>query len=175
MKTNEISWLIKKFKIWRKNYFLVKLIKIQVLFQLLKIKLLWILNFRAYLCCFDIFCIVYWHFMLFFGPLHWQPPVAKGLFFLQEFQMMVIKGKFDHLQIIKIWLQFFERGCSFFIACATILCGGLDFQDIWVKTSDILPYLYGYGLKKKNWKFKKNFGFFKILLKFLDFFLVFWP
>ena len=108
MKTNEISWLIKKFKIWRKNYFLVKLIKIQVLFQLLKIKLLWILNFRAYLCCFDIFCIVYWHFMLFFGPLHWQPPVAKGLFFLQEFQMMVIKGKFDHLQIIKIWLQFFE-------------------------------------------------------------------
>ena len=41
-----------------------------------------------------------------------------------------------------------ERGCSFFIACATILCGGLDFQDIWVKNSDILPYLYGYGLKK---------------------------
>ena len=23
-----------------------------------------------------------------------------------------------------------QRGCSFFIACATILCGGLDFQDI---------------------------------------------
>ena len=27
-------------------------------------------------------------------------------------------------------------------------CGGLDFQEIWVKISDILPYLYGYGLKK---------------------------
>ena len=48
-----------------------------------------------------------------------------------------------------------QRGSSFLIACATILCGGPDFEDIWVKISDFLPYSYGYRLKKKS-KIKKK-------------------
>ena len=38
--------------------------------------------------------------------------------------------------------------------------------------STLLIWLW---IKKKNWKFKKNFWFFSILPKNFDFFLVFWP
>ena len=63
-----------------------------------------------------------------------------------------------------------ERDCSFFIASATILCGGLDYQDIWVKTSDILPYLYGYVFKKKKiGNSKKILDFFQFCQNFLIF------
>ena len=40
-----------------------------------------------------------------------------------------------------------------------MLCGGLDFQDIRVKISDILLYLYGYGLEKKM-QIQKKIGVF---------------
>ena len=60
-----------------------------------------------------------------------------------------------------------ERDCSFFIASATILCGGLDFQDIWVKISDILPYLYGYGLLDFN-PISCTFAHFSNLRKLLN-------
>ena len=46
------------------------------------------------------------------------------------------------------------KGDVFFIASATIFCGGLDFEDIWVKISEILPYLYGYGKKMEIQKIR---------------------
>ena len=130
-----------------------------------------------------------WLVNIFFADFQWILRDFKNIY-REEIVHLCVKrftGRYSCLfsylkTILESWILkkviivvFPQRGCSFFIACATILCGGLDFQDIWVKTSDILPYLYDYGLKKKKLEIKKKIGFFSILPKNFDFFLVFWP